>query len=436
MSSIVEAFQWDMMENGVPRPMPSVKFWAASENDEASRDILLRSSCCPEHVFGDICDRLPWSDMDKMHFTVKSLEDRMKAAVKDARTAAEKKKIKESTNDRCLDKLLQIANHAFKRGDGKKLGTCFKCGQMCPYSPPMKVGDVLLEAGGNTCVSFSPQGLQAKWIHESGPVAATWLAWSKANADIVFQECSHHFNTEETMGRAFPVEEGWQTCALQLAARDVGVPMNRPRNWSWTIRKSKLRMLMDLSHDLFMKVCGSPVTCTGHDIFVMWPDAAAEFLMEIGAQKSPHQVGGRRFLSMGCLNRLEDYEAYVATEAEEDVIEAVVDLTQNVIVRQKLSDQLPSLLTHSVIWSFRHQRILTPPEMFHLMGWPVPFNELAAKYHALPWDPAELFKMQERVASKVMGNGFHCRLVGLLLGLCLTITERLQEEPEVVEGGE
>lgn len=434
MASIMYAYEMDLVTNGVARPKPSVKFWSASEYDEVARDILLKSSCCPEHVFGDICDRLPWSDVEKMPFAVKALNDRLKVATKNAQTTNERKKAKEASNDRCLDKLLQIANNAFQKGAGKERGICFKHGQMCPYSPPMGPRDIRLEAGGNTCVSFSPQGGQAKWLHESGPVAATWLAWCKAHADVIFQECSHHFNTGDTMGRAFLPGQGWQTSVLQLAARDVGVPMNRPRNWSWTIRKSKLRMLMDLDYDLFKKVCGSPLTCSGHDVFVMSPSSAADFLKEVGAEKSPHQVEGRRFLTMGCLNRLEDYGAHLAArmEAGEDVVVPVVDLTQNVIVRQNLSEMLPSLLCHSVMWSFRHKRVLTPPELFHLMGWPVPFEELDTKAHGLPWDPTELFKMRDSVAAKVTGNGFHCRLVGLLLGLCLTITERLPEDPQDV----
>ena len=412
---------------------PPFKFWSATDADPDSRVAIMKSKICPLHVFGDIEERVPTDVLDRLNFVVKTLKGPLASLDKREMTPADKKKAKAEINERCMSKLLAVAWEAFSEDRGQTSAYCYKHGCKCPLLPPMSPGDILLEAGGNTCVSFSPQGSQAKWVHESGVTAAIWFGWCRRYADALFQECSHLFNTSAVLKAAFP-EEQWKTSVLQLSAKDVGVPMVRPRNWSWTVRTNKLKLSSDLSSDLFLKCCGSDVKLTGHDFCVMSDSEAAGYLTELGQCLHPHETSGRQFLTAGCLRRLDEYEAFRQRMIGEgkDVPVPLVDLSQNVMVREKLSEFCPSLLCHSVIWSCQRNRKLLLPELFLLMGWPVPLSSSAlAEGHAMeddgaefPWEAADFFQgFSDRSLTKLIGNSFHCRVVGLFLLMCLSLTE-------------
>ncbi|CAK9110214.1 Uncharacterized protein SCF082_LOCUS51195 [Durusdinium trenchii] len=409
------------------------RFYSATEDDPFCREVLLTSKVCPEHVFGDVCERVSADVLNKMIFTVDTLKSRAEAIAKGDQSNAEKKRLKDQLNDRCMKKLIEIAHNAMQDpAAAKKQGWCYKHMQYCSLAPPMKRGDWLLEAGGNTCVSFSPQGGHARWLHPSGPPAAIWLAWCKAHADAIFQECSSLFNSQAVLELAFPPIELWSTTVLQLGAKDVGVPMNRLRNWTWTVRRSKLKMVTAVDRSFFLNLCGSNVECTSHDFFMMPKDDAFDFLKETVGVPSPHEFGARQFLTEGSIKRLEEYEAHQLAGGECD--EPMVDLSQNVVVREKLSNFAPSLLCQSVIWSFRHQRPITLAEGFLLMGWPVQLTCVPGNVgDAFPWNPSTLFAKKPRALMKMLGNSFHCRLVGLLLALFLSVTIRRQA-PKFGEG--
>ena len=124
----------------------------------------------------------------------------------------------------------------------------------------------------------------------------------------------------------------------------------------------------------------------------------------------------RDMLSQGDRDRLDKYEkAYMEALTEGQCVpKPVVDLSQNVSVRGKLSDSVPSLLTRCTIWSFKHNRFLTVPEAFQLMGWPVYFDE----HGAFPFEHDAFFpEYSAAQLQKAVGNSFHCRLVGLWLCL-------------------
>lgn len=325
-----------------------------------------------------------------------------------------------------MKKLIAVANEGLADENVPVEGWCWKCGCFCPFLPPKEAGDIHLEAGGNTCVSFSPQGGQARWIHPSGSACAIWLAWCKKHVDALFQECSHLFNTEDTLEEAFPWSDGWSSTTLQLAAKDVGVPMNRLRKWSWTLRHSTLQLCVHLDRNLFMRCCSSPVQVSGHDFFVLDGDQAESYMKELNMEKQLHEIGGRQFISPGSSGRLEGYEALLA--GLPNTPPPILDLSQNVAVRDRLSSWAPSLLCHSVLWSCKHERKMICPEMFLLMGWPVHLEPICHQVmkgdkSEFPWDPQRLFTMlSEKAQCKLLGNSFHARLVGQLMMLLLSVT--------------
>ncbi|CAE7356507.1 unnamed protein product [Symbiodinium sp. CCMP2592] len=408
-----------------------VKFWSASECDQAVRDMLLKSAACPEHVFGDLTERVEPQTLARMKHAVGCLQQRARDIAGTKQTPAQKKVELGKLNDRCMQKLLELAMQAVAadRVRPTRRCYCYVHEELCPLLPPgLDDGTdcLLLEAGGNTCVSFSPQGKQARWLHDSAVVAAVWLAWCAGHCDMVMQECSHLFNTSEAMQAAFPPEQGWHTSAVTVAGKDLGIPMNRPRNFSWTVRLRRLSMVASLTPSLFLQLCGSELRCDGHDFFILAEDAAHDYLQATTEKLLLGEGGFRKYLSEGCLRRLQDYEKFYSRQlAEGKVVELpVVDLSQNVSVRATLSTMLPALLTGSCVWSMKHQRQLTTLELFFAMGWPAPVVLDDASFHAeFPFVQKQFEETHTRTLTKMVGNSFHCRVAGLFLAACLTLTK-------------
>ncbi|CAE7602416.1 unnamed protein product [Symbiodinium necroappetens] len=349
-----------------------VKFWSASECDKAVRDMLLQSSGCPEHVFGDLTERVDSKVLARMKHAVGCLQQRAHELAATKQTPAQKKVELGKLNVRCMQKLLELAMEAVAadRGGASRCCYCYVHDQLCPLLPPGLDEDadsLLPKAGGNTCVSFSPQGKQAKWLHDSAVVAAVWLAWCAGHCDMVMQECSY-----------------FRGHANSVSPKDLGIPMNRPRNFSCTDRLRRLSMVTSLTSSLFLQLCGSELRCNGHDFFIFAEDAAHEYLQATTEKLLHGEVGFRNYLSEGCLRRLAEYETFYSKQlAEGKVVELpVVDLSQNVSVRATLSTMLPSLLTGSCVWSMKHNRPLTTLELFFAMGWPAPVVLDNDNFHA------------------------------------------------------
>ena len=91
-----------------------------------------------------------------------------------------------------------------------------------------------LGAGGNTCVSFSPPGQDG-----SGPNGGSVAVLGCVLCRHGVSRTHIMFDTENVFLTAFPPDHSWCTSVVGLAANDVGVPMNRRRNFSWTIRSDQ-----------------------------------------------------------------------------------------------------------------------------------------------------------------------------------------------------
>ena len=407
------------------------QFWSIHEISHQCRELAFESKMCPEHIFGDICTQVPESLQEQMSFIVNACEGRAKLAAKSGRKAAQVKEELDRLNERRTNKLFSLASKAAAEGQLAEKGWCWKHGQECPLSPPKEEGDLHLEIGGNVCVAFTPQGNQGRWIHASAIPAAIWLiATAHRQVDLVFQECSHRFNTQQVLERTFKESEGWATSVLQLSPMDVGVPMRRLRNFSWTVNTKRLELLMPFTNDAFLNICGSPVSLTGHDFFCA-PAALVKDCVRNLAQKRgmPLAIGARlgaAVLPTGMRSRLLEYQALLKS-APDGAIVPIFDLSQNAKVRPKMEHLLPSFLTGSLIWSEQCRREMLSQEAFLAFGWPVP--GLCQSGHEFPFDVDAFFDVKnERFLVKALGNSVHCRLVGFLMAFGLSITKKVARE--------
>ena len=425
------------------------QFWSAHDISPPCRAVLLKSSLCPEHVFGDICLQVPEEVRRKMSFIVTTLIARAEAATRSTKSKAEVKEEIDAINSRCMKKLFAIVRDAVGKGQISTTSWCFRHMQDCPLAPPKQAGDLRMEIGGNVCVAFTPQGNQGRWLHLSAIPASIWMVvTAHSDVDVVFQECSHRFNTEEAFGEAFPSADGWATSVLQVSPLDVGVPMRRPRNFSWTVNGNTVKLQMPFTEEAFLGVCGSQYhPLTGHDFFCAPPDLVGSFFQEVAEKRGVciplgafSKKAGGSVLPTGTKPRLLDYRAHRERQlkehplADQEVV-PIYDLSQNVSVRQKADDLLPSFLTGSLMWSEQACREMLPQEAFLAFGWPVP-SLVQDGGEDFPFDEDEFFQMTKKAfLTKAIGNSVHCRVIGLLLAFGLAITQKNGpvQAPDTVE---
>ena len=399
---------------------------SAWEADGKCRSLLSRSSSCPEHIFGNLQERFaPWA-VAEMESVVRVCCGRA-AAVDELPLCAEQKKAeREAVNKRCFEKLLKYASKAIAKGAVQEKAWCYKHEAYCTIVPEKDERDLWLEGGGNTCVSWSPQGSRAGWLHPSAVPCAIWLLTCEHySVDMLLQECSNRFPSAEAIGSVFQ-RPTWTVRVMEISCTDVGVPMGRARNYSFTTRDSSLTVVVDVDVQDIQAVFGRERTFTGHSFFNAPEPYVKAFLRSL-ALKHGAVVPEEQLLDRAdeCLKGAQKRLSGYAGKALDLEFYPVVDLSQNSFVRGSLSDRLPSLLRHSLIWSMEKQRPLSPVETFSAMGFPMPWHE--GHSGECPWSADVLMSLPLHDAAGMIGNAMHARVLGSFLAVCMASVQQMQQ---------
>lgn len=404
--------------------------WSAHEVDDKARYVLLKSGHCPQHVFGDLRHQVEEEVLHKMDFVVKTLKTRA-SEIPDTLTQKEKKKKLDDLNDKCMRKLFALVRAAWDNGKVKEEGYCFNHKQNCPYKPPLIQGDVWLETGGNTCISFSPQGSRGRWLHESAIPCAIWLVlFGCRKGDWLLQECSHLFNTEEALSAAFAAAGvDYTISALKISPTDVGVPMRRPRRFSWSVRSDKFEILWPITFENFHQICGAEPLGSGHDFFCADSDMVKDQFEQLAQKRwGGHVPDGPwiEFLPAGYKTRLLGYRDYEKEGGNPEGVVPIFDLSQSVTVRKKFSSMLPSPLCKSMFWSEKARREMLSQELMCAMGWPIPglVPDANGKTRRCPLPDNFFQALNDAAVFKLLGNSVHCRVAGLLLVFSMAVTKQ------------
>ena len=351
------------------------RFWSAHEIDSKCQQMLMSSQVKPMHLFGSIEEQCDTEVLEKLQFVVATMRQRaaaLKAASGKKASARNVPKVKdelEAMSQRCMQKLFAEVRAACAQNKMRAEGWCFICKKFCPYFPPMGTNDARLEVGGNPCVAFSPQGARDRWLHDTAVAASIWfIRTAFTKADFVLQECSHLFPTATVFEQAFPPKDGWSTSVLAISPTDVGAPFKRPRNFSWTTGR-RFEVMIPCNAENFLSLCAREVASTGHDFFRAPQRLVEAELQCLAVQRNiqPVNVDSPDFavscLPAGVRSRLLDYEKALADALKQDgakpakqPTEPVWDLSQNLCVRGKFSELMPSVLCGSFVWSAAHRR--------------------------------------------------------------------------------
>ena len=416
--------------------------WSGHEICESARAMILNAKHRPLHLFGDIKKQFFEEDVRYMEGIVECLHDRAKKLLKSASSQEESKRICSEVSQRCMRKLLDFVKDLIAKDRVKHTGYCYCHDDECPFFPPSDLldeeGAVLLEAGGNSCVSFSPQGGRMGWLHPSAVVTAAWLGRTASRRpNFVFQECSSMFNSQEVLNLCFDPKDHWCTSVVKVKCSDVGVPMTRFRNYSWTIDTSKHSLVKgSISRNDWLELTQCPVMTTGHDFFVMEPHHFQDYLRKELFEKhrvplkslDDKKLSPQMVLSAGNKVRLAGYQDLLLSSPNVRGMEhppksmcGVLDLSQAPHVRQGLNSNLPSLLCHSYLWSQYHERMWHPLEALLMMGFPVASLHTSCAHEA-PWSEAFLSQVRGSDLIQCCGNAMHCRVAGFFLAMCFALT--------------
>ena len=411
-------------------------FWSATDVDPLCRKVALQSTHPPEHVFGNILDRVDADLLMRVQHVQTAILNRARDRVAGGEDRAA---VKQELGKR---RRLKIARLLRKNMRDLKLKQCwcYRHNKYCPLCPPVQPGDEHLEAGGNTCVAFSPQGKQWRWCHESAVPCLIWLVGlEQIRPSMILQECSHYFNTEEVFAEIFPPSNGWSTNVVEFGPESIGVPETRPRKYSWTLDTTQRQMQVSFDRATFLKVMGRSLSLDGHACF-----CAPACLVQKHYQAQMAQLGvvmptaagsvdwkPEVVLGVGNRARLADYRKLKQTSAID--FEPIVDLSQNAKVRGRLRNLVPSFLRISVPFSFAVNRTMTREETFGLHGFAVPglFENLTFpptgvdRFHI----PPELLEsLSPGEVRRLMGNSMNARALGMFLTFGLLFSQRAGQE--------
>ena len=200
--------------------------------------MLLQHKHCPLHVFGDICERVPPTQLDEMKGIMQDCLKQSNSITEmvceispsDKAKLAELRQQRDALGKELVGKLVQCLQEV----TFLKNSFCYKCQRMCPLIPSVnRDTDVLLEIAGTTCVAWSsmrscgvPSG---RWLHFSTLPCLVWIFWVLwLNPDFFIHECVSKFDFQILVAylRAHFV------FSLNFSPKHLGLPANRTRRFT------------------------------------------------------------------------------------------------------------------------------------------------------------------------------------------------------------
>ena len=104
---------------------PRFRFWSGCENDHTARQMLMSSQVCPEHVFGDITDRVSSDVLEHLNFIVRECQNRAKELKATKQKEIVKKQMYEALSDRCMRKMMKACMEAIAADRAREPRTAF-----------------------------------------------------------------------------------------------------------------------------------------------------------------------------------------------------------------------------------------------------------------------------------------------------------------------
>ena len=324
----------------------------------------------PEHIFGDICGRVRADVRAEVE----------KKLPKSSATRAEKA----SSNEAVRKHLFENGRRAFNQDVA---AFCHRHGRNCRIwesvetVTPQSRDKLVIAAAGTSCTDYSPRRTgEAPGL--AGPTAHPFYVWlgemRTLKPDMVFYENVPGFPADKLTERL----PGYTNHQIMAFSVDYGFPVSRKRIFGvLTLNETSVLDVDLISFEKeFKRACQ-----TNGDVFFLAPPedvlsayedrakSRGNFIRRAGSRESwtPEQflnvLDLSKVVTCTMLNRVDDYENWLAARFAEADACYILDLDQNPGF-SSVGSLIPSVPTHSSLYSLQKKRLLTGNEALASYG--------------------------------------------------------------------
>ena len=132
-----------------------MRVWRASDSMPLARDVLMRGTSAPLHVFGDLLNRVPDGTLSRLQFLKSSASAELEQT--SAASAADRRAALQHIGALFMGQAAQLLKSVVF--DPSAVAYCPKHGRLCPLHRPPEFPDVdIIQCAGTTCTSWSSVG--------------------------------------------------------------------------------------------------------------------------------------------------------------------------------------------------------------------------------------------------------------------------------------
>ena len=393
---------------------PSIIIDRCSDILPHCRTILTASTPAETCVLGDMTKRLPEDLLDE----IEDAMSRHRALLQ--KTLLEAKQSRESQRKRTPPKATLRREHevAFLKevlgmlrknevdsGSCQCLAWCYKHGRMCPSIPNPSGSEILIGAGGISCLDWSVRGLQGGTLGKGCLAFCTFMREARIiQPDILFCECTRLYPHEDIMlmlGDLYDLHEATFSPSL------LGIPAERWRKYMVCIKKQgRVKWAADrkLTFARLKSMFGQTLQCDGHVFLESTPDKMIykKVQKDVATRHlaSRDVYGGRwrprDLLTAKTRQRLEIYEDVINSSRgdNEELKPFLCDITQD-LGYGSITSNVPALMRSGGLWSLLLDRPVLPEEKLEIMGIPCIDCE-ATLGLPMPWGANTLKKLRPK----------------------------------------
>ena len=410
------------------------RVWSTCENDDICRKALAAHAegSKAEHSFRDITHRV---DKDTLNNLKLAQECHRSNLQSELASLGPRWGQKHRQNRRSL-----ITKHSWLFFDEavtilKGPDVEFQISDECTYKQskcfvyptrPYATGHIHLEIGGNTCVPWSTANRDAMgWLDPLSLACLIWFAsLTQVKPHAILCECVPGFPV-----RAFDAFfEGFTCKSVVLDAVAFGLPIQRPRRWTFLINKEYGQPMVDLTAKTIARLVGREVAADGTMFLQATPDMVKRHMdcMAADNKQLPPRVDGKSFSCMSVMttsDRLRFQSVLDDAEERGKPQQLFWDVSQSKDRPRCSMKYVPCLMKKSLIFCTQEKRVLLPVEQLCCQCVPIllPVGSRFASF--APFEMDYLMKMSQREVRQIAGNAMVMPVAGTMIMLLLMLTD-------------
>ena len=359
-----------LQQHGISLPM---RVHSATDFNQDCRKVLMsyQPPHGPEHVFGDILDRLPEQAKDRLiarQLYYKQQFEKASGNGASPHGGVSKRNLAREVGNRFIQETINILLQ--ERGMLCDQAFCYRHECNCPIFPDGLAGHQFhLEIAGSVCTPWSLQGAGLGWLD---PASLPFMVWAiqlkKAQPHAFLHECTPSFPVDVLA----QIVDEFKVEAATCCPTDFGIPQSRRRVYRKGSHITKVTRVLDYNMTVLQEVFFRVPAIDGTAYFCAPAAEVQAYISEMAQARGipPHPRGKtyacRDVLCIGDKVRLEGYEDLARTNGYCEGF--LVNITQN-CWHGSLMRWCPALLRRSTVFSDKENRVLIPREHLAVQGW-------------------------------------------------------------------